>query len=73
MTIAIDFVCDCVTKSQTDPFGILMPFLKKENAEENEFMQKWKPDCYRGCRLVNRQALAGLLWSKQFYYYVENG
>jgi hypothetical protein len=52
------------------PFDDFTPVLKIRRREADEFyaaLQKDMPDAEN--RLIQRQALAGMLWSKQFYYF----
>ncbi|MEA3410762.1 MAG: glucosidase [Pseudomonadota bacterium] len=53
-----------------DPFGDFSPILDRRRDEANEFyaaLQHTIED--PESRLVQRQALAGLIWSKQYYHY----
>lgn len=45
--------------------------VKKRQDEANEFYGELEPSCLSDeHKLIHRQALAGMLWTKQFYYYV---
>jgi hypothetical protein len=53
-----------------DPFGDLDPIFQQRIAEAEEFYAAiQRPDLSDDERQVQRQALAGLMWSKQFYHY----
>jgi hypothetical protein len=58
------------TPSPAEPFGDFDAIVAQRLREADEFyavLQRDLPDAER--RNVQRQAFAGLLWSKQFYYY----
>jgi hypothetical protein len=54
---------------QSDPFGGAEEVFATRIAEANEFYHEISTAQTEDERAVQRQALAGLLWSKQFYYY----
>ena len=54
---------------QSDPFAGAAEVFATRVAEANEFYREISSAQTEDERAVQRQALAGLLWSKQFYYY----
>ncbi len=54
---------------QSDPFTGAAEVFATRVAEANEFYREISSAQTEDERAVQRQALAGLLWSKQFYYY----
>jgi hypothetical protein len=53
-----------------DPFGEFETIFKSRIADADEFYQRVAPTTLtEDQRRVHRQALAGLLWSKQYYYF----
>ena len=53
-----------------DPFADFDAVLARRQAEADAFYQALlTPDCDADLRRIHRQALAGLLWCKQFYHY----
>ncbi|WP_375435971.1 glucosidase [uncultured Hymenobacter sp.] len=53
-----------------EPFADFDRILKQRRQEADEFYQHLQADLHDAdARNVQRQALAGMLWSKQFYYY----
>ena len=55
---------------QTDPFGDFDSMFSQRLAEADEFYNAvQKPALSEDEKRVQRQALAGMLWTKQFYYY----
>ena len=53
-----------------DPFADFERIMKLRREEADEFYQHLQTDLHDvDARNVQRQALAGMLWSKQFYYY----
>ena len=54
---------------QSDPFAGAAELFATRIAEANEFYREISTAQTEDERAVQRQALAGLLWSKQFYYY----
>jgi hypothetical protein len=55
---------------QSDPFGRFDLILRRRMDEADEFYRAIQtPDLDEDRRHVQRQAYAGLLWSKQFYHY----
>jgi hypothetical protein len=58
-------------RAQEDPFGDFDAVFAQRIREADEFYAAVQPaDLSEDERRVQRQALAGLLWSKQFYHYV---
>ncbi|MCL4246174.1 MAG: glucosidase, partial [Candidatus Dadabacteria bacterium] len=57
-----------------DPFGAgFEDIFQKRMADADEFYNRISPDAMPDdLRSVQRQAFAGMLWTKQFYYYVIN-
>ena len=54
----------------TDPFGDFDAIIARRIAETDEFYDELHAPCFtEDERRVQRQALAGLLWNKQFYHY----
>ena len=57
--------------AHADPFGDLDAVFARRIEEANEFYAAvQRPDLTEDERQVQRQALAGLLWTKQFYHYI---
>jgi Glycosyl hydrolase family 63 C-terminal domain len=58
--------------TQTDPFGAEFETVFRDRiSEADEFYQRIAPTSLsEDLRLIQRQAFAGMLWSKQFYLYV---
>ncbi|WP_336518338.1 MGH1-like glycoside hydrolase domain-containing protein [Pollutibacter soli] len=56
---------------QNDPFGSVWDeTFKKRKAETDEFFKAFTPQsCSADEALIQRQALTGLLWNKQFYHF----
>jgi hypothetical protein len=56
----------------TQPFGAEFDtILQNRKHEADEFYERISPfEMSEDIRNVQRQAFAGMLWSKQFYYYV---
>src|SRR5262249_17975735 len=53
-----------------DPFGDFDPVMTSRIADADEFYERIAPASLGADeRRVHRQALAGMLWSKQFYYF----
>jgi hypothetical protein len=53
-----------------DPFGAFEEIFKSRIVEADEFYERIAPDSLNeDQRRVHRQALAGILWSKQYYYF----
>ena len=58
------------TKSPADPFGTFDETFAARLADANEFYDRITPrSLSEDERRVHRQALAGMLWSKQYYYF----
>ena len=54
----------------TEPFGAFAQLWKQRQSEADAFYAMLQREVkQKGDTLIHRQALAGLLWSKQFYYY----
>lgn len=54
-----------------DAFGYFDAIFVERKREADEFYRNIEPSCLsQEHRLIYRQALAGMLWTKQFYYYV---
>ena len=61
----------CDSDSLTEPFAELEAIFTQKKQEADEFYHWINPhDIPDDQRNVQRQAFAGMLWSKQFYYYV---
>jgi len=62
----------CETPDLVEPFGANFDQTLSDRIQEaDEFYQRINPFCVsEDQRNVQRQAFAGMLWSKQFYYYV---
>jgi hypothetical protein len=57
-------------KTPADPFGTFNQILAARLDDANEFYERVAPrSLTEDERRVHRQALAGMLWSKQFYYF----
>ncbi len=55
----------------TDPFADFDEIFRKRRAEADEFYGELAPSSLTDeQRAIQRQAFAGLLWSKQFYHYI---
>src|ERR1700736_5225332 len=58
-------------QSGNDPFANFDGIFKKRRDEADEFYSKLAPPSLtEEHRAIQRQALAGMLWSKQFYHYI---
>jgi hypothetical protein len=58
-------------QSGNDPFANFDDIFKKRRDEADEFYAKLAPSSLsEEHRAIQRQALAGMLWSKQFYHYI---
>jgi hypothetical protein len=58
-------------KNVADPFANFDEIFKKRRDEANEFYTELAPPALgEEHRAIQRQALAGMLWSKQFYHYI---
>jgi hypothetical protein len=58
------------TQSTANPFGNFEQILKARLADADEFYERITPKALsEDERRVHRQALAGMLWSKQYYYF----
>ncbi|MDQ6809956.1 MAG: glucosidase [Verrucomicrobiota bacterium] len=58
-------------KESAGPFAEFDAIFAKRKAEADEFYGSLAPACLSDeHRAIQRQALAGMLWSKQFYHYV---
>ncbi len=59
------------SSAQADPFGAEFEQVFRDRiSEADEFYQHITPSQSEDLRLIQRQAFAGLLWSKQFYFYI---
>jgi hypothetical protein len=62
---------ECLPVLASEAFEHFDTVLRARKNEADEFYQALEPACLNAeHRLIHRQALAGMLWSKQFYYYV---
>jgi hypothetical protein len=52
-----------------DPFAGFDRLVERRRAEADEFYERLQRTLTEDQRLVQRQALAGMIWSKQFFYY----
>ncbi len=58
------------SSAPSKPFGDFEPIFEKRLAEADEFYHATQnPRLSKGEQRIQRQALAGMLWSKQLYYY----
>ena len=58
------------TKPSAEPFGVVEQIFAARLADANEFYGRITPSSLtEDERRVHRQALAGMLWSKQYYYF----
>jgi hypothetical protein len=61
----------CLPVLQSDAFEQFDTLLRARQREADEFYSEREASCLsEEHRLIHRQALAGMLWSKQFYYYI---
>ena len=62
---------DLTPPSRSEPFADFDAIFSARKAEADEFYAQMAPSCLskEHCA-IQRQALAGMLWSKQFYHYV---
>ncbi|HVF73362.1 MAG TPA: hypothetical protein VM940_17300 [Chthoniobacterales bacterium] len=61
----------CLPVSENQAFENFDAIFRTRQQEADEFYTALEPSCLSDeHRLIHRQALAGMLWSKQFYYYV---
>jgi len=61
----------CLPVLEQDAFEQFEPVMRARKSEANEFYAALEPSCLSDeHKLIHQQALAGMLWSKQFYYYV---
>lgn len=61
----------CLPVLSHEAFEYFEALLRRRRHEANEFYNELEPSCLtHEHRLIHRQALAGMLWTKQFYYYV---
>src|SRR5204863_1808616 len=62
---------DCLPVLGREGFEYFDAVLRQSKREADEFYDELVPSCLsEEHRLIHRQALAGMLWTKQFYYYV---
>ena len=58
-------------KKSTDPFADFDLIFTKRRDEADKFYSALAPSCLsEEHRAIQRQALAGMMWSKQFYHYI---
>jgi hypothetical protein len=56
--------------TNTEPFADFNAIFDQRLQETDEFYENLQKDIHEAeARMIQRQALAGLLWNKQFYYY----
>jgi hypothetical protein len=61
----------CLPVLDEDAFEHFESLLRERKRESDDFYAALEASCLtEEHRLIHRQALAGMLWSKQFYYYV---
>jgi len=61
----------CLPVLEEDAFEQFEPVMRARKNEADEFYAALEPSCLSAeHKLIHRQALAGMLWSKQFYYYI---
>ncbi len=68
-SVSFDFVLGAGASAGEKPFGSFDATLKKRRQEADLFYQALDPGLAPEDREIWRQAYAGLLWSKQFYFY----
>jgi hypothetical protein len=56
-------------KAQSDPFARFDDVVERRRQEADGFYERLQKGMSEDQRLVQRQALAGMIWSKQFFYY----
>jgi Mannosylglycerate hydrolase MGH1-like glycoside hydrolase domain len=66
---SFDFLLACKTETPKRPFGSFDKILEKRRREADLFYDSVDPGLSAEDRPIWRQAYAGLLWSKQFYFY----
>jgi len=61
----------CLPVLEQDAFEQFDTVTRARKSEADEFYAALEPSCLsEEHKLIHRQALAGMLWSKQFYYYI---
>jgi Glycosyl hydrolase family 63 C-terminal domain len=61
----------CLPVPDREAFAHFDAVVRKRRREADEFYEELEPSCLSDeHKLIHRQALAGMLWTKQFYYYV---
>ncbi len=61
----------CLPVPDREAFTHFDAVIQKRRQEADEFYDEIEPSCLSDeHKLIHRQALAGMLWTKQFYYYV---
>ena len=61
----------CISVLDREAFEYFDAVFRKRRREADEFYDELEPSCLSDeHRLIHRQALAGMLWTKQFYHYV---
>lgn len=68
-SLNFDFVLAAAAEMPRRPFHSFERQLKKRRTEANAFYDALDPGLEPGEKQIWRQAYAGLLWSKQFYFY----
>lgn len=68
-SVHFDFILSCVTELPDKPFARFDRVLEKRRAEAESFYRDLNPGLNGERERIWRQAYAGLLWSKQFYFY----
>lgn len=68
-SVSFDFLLACKSETPEKPFAQFNNILKKRKKEAQAFYDSLDPGLSPQNRSIWRQAYAGLLWSKQFYFY----
>lgn len=68
-SISFDFLLACRSELEGEPFQNFDHILSQRQAEAEQFYDVLDPGLSPQNRSIWRQAYAGLLWSKQFYFY----
>ena len=56
-------------ETHVDPFAGFDAVIERRRREADDFYDRLQEGLSDDQRLVQRQALAGMIWSKQFFYY----
>src|SRR6266542_2367391 len=56
-------------ETHAEPFAHFEDAIERRRSEADQFYAELQQDLTEDQRLVQRQALAGMIWSKQFFYY----